>query len=121
MTPFAPPLPVVLRAVMAHAERFSELLDARERDLGAQEPPLAWTLGRADELRCLASLVNDDWRAGRMSPGQAAIELGLHLRSLHEGFARVAGLRSPSCCLDASEPTPPGPLASAPEALARFE
>jgi hypothetical protein len=106
MTPFSPPHDAVLRPVMAHAERFCELLVARERELTTRDPDALWIMGRAGELRCLAIVLQEDLRSGRLSPGQAAIDLARHLQALHTGFTRVAGIHRPACCHELAELTP---------------
>ena len=106
MTPFRPPHPPVLRPVMAHAERLSEVLLARERDVTARDAGSIWLMGRAGELRCVAGVIAEDMKRGRLSPDQAAIDLAFHLKVLHEGFARIVGSRAPACCVEAAAPTP---------------
>jgi hypothetical protein len=106
MTPFRPPHPPVLRPVMAHAERLSEVLLKCERDVTARDAGAIWLMGRAGELRCVAGVIAEDMRKGRLSPDQAAIDLAFHLKVLHEGFARIAGSRTPACCVEAAAPTP---------------
>jgi hypothetical protein len=96
----------VFDPVLAHADRFCALLQARERDLTARDAAPAWLIGRAGELRCVTGAMSEDVVAGRLSPDHAAIDLALHLKTLHEGFARVAGPSEPSCCFDAAPPTP---------------
>ena len=122
MTPFRPPHPAVLAPVMAHAERMSELLQARERELTARDAASIWVMGRAGELQCVAGVIAEELHQGRLSPEQAAIELALHLHVLHEGFARIAGPRVPACCVEGAAPTPTmllRDLASAPHGSRR--
>jgi hypothetical protein len=91
---------------MAHAEKFCELLVARERDLTTRDPDALWMMGRAGELRCLAVVLKEDVHEGRLSPGQAAIDLARHLQMLHVGFTRITGIHRPACCHDLAELTP---------------
>jgi hypothetical protein len=91
---------------MAHAEKFSEVLEARERGLTERDTGALWLMGRAGELRCVAEVLNEGLREGRLSPGQAAVDLALHLDVLHAGFARFAGVAMPPCCREQAELTP---------------
>jgi hypothetical protein len=105
MTQATPAAPPVLRPVLEHAERFAEVLAARERHVSTRDRAALWLVGRAGELRCVVQAVTDDWRSGRLSPGQAAIDLALHLESIHRGFAEIVGRQTPLCCLELEEPT----------------
>ncbi len=98
-------LPPVLLPVVAHAERFAELLDARERHLSTRDPAALWLMGRGGEVRCLAAALCDDVERARLSAGQAAIDLALHLQALHDGVARVAGRQTLACCIEAADPS----------------
>jgi hypothetical protein len=91
---------------MAHAEKFSELLEARERALTSRDAGAIWLMGRAGELRCVAEVLLEELNEGRLSPGQAAVDLARHLDALHAGFARFAGPRVPLCCREPAELTP---------------
>jgi hypothetical protein len=91
--------------VLEHAERFAELLAVRECQVAARDRAAPWLVGRAGELRCVVEAVTKDWRRGRLSAGQAAIDLALHLESLHRGFAENIGRQTPLCCIESLEPT----------------
>jgi len=98
MTPFGPYYPLVLDAVMRHAERLTELLALRERALSHNDPGRPWIIGRAAELRCVASVLGADWHGGRLSADVAAVELAQYVRHLHQGLAEQLGIRKPACC-----------------------
>ncbi|HEV3194196.1 MAG TPA: lamin tail domain-containing protein [Polyangiaceae bacterium] len=98
MTPFGPYYPLVLDAVMRHAERLTELLALRERALSHGDPGWPWLIGRAAELRCVAAVLGADWHRGRLSADVAAVELAQYVRHLHQGLAEQLGIRKPACC-----------------------
>jgi hypothetical protein len=98
MTPFGPYYPLVLDAVMRHAERLTNVLGPHERALCHRDPGWPWLVGRAAELRCVASVLAADWHKGRISADVAAVELAQHMRQLHRGLAEHVGIRKPGCC-----------------------
>jgi hypothetical protein len=98
MTPFGPYYPLVLDAVMRHAERLTDLLSLRERALSHRDPGWPWLIGRAAELRCVASVLGADWHKGRIPADVAAVELAQYLRQLHRGLAEHLRIRKPGCC-----------------------
>jgi hypothetical protein len=98
MTPFGPYYPLGLDAVMRHAERLTELLALRERGLSHGDPGWPWLIGRAAELRCVASVLGAEWHKGRLSADVAAVELAQYVGHLHQGLAEQLGIRKPACC-----------------------
>ncbi len=103
-SPFGPYYPLVLDAVMRHAERMSELLMLRERNTAPGAPGHGWLVGRAAELRCVAAVLGRDWHDGKLTPGAAAVELARYLRQNHDGLALHLNLERPSCCLASFAP-----------------
>jgi hypothetical protein len=100
-----PSLPPVLGPVVAHAERFAQILEGRERHVSTRDMAALWLVGRAGELRCLLAVLLEDHEQGRVRAGQAAVELARHLNALHAGFAAINGRQAPLCCVESVEPT----------------
>ncbi len=103
MTPFGPYYPLILQAVMNHAERLAELLARREQGQPTPDGGGAWLIGRAAELRCIAGIVAIDWHEGRLSAEAAACKLARYVRELHDGLAMHLDVAMPGCCRGRAE------------------
>jgi hypothetical protein len=98
MPPFGPFYPLVLQAVMNHAERLAELLAQRERVTRDFDVGGLWLTGRAAELQCVAAMIAVDWQEGRLPAAAAAGKLARYVRELHDGLAMHLDVAMPACC-----------------------
>jgi hypothetical protein len=90
--------PVVLRAVMNHAQRLRAFIAERENHLCPGEAAAPWLIGRAGEIQCVVALVTLDWHHERLSTEAAAARLARYLKDLHDGLAMHIDVAMPPCC-----------------------
>jgi hypothetical protein len=108
MPPFGPFYPLVLQAVMNHAERLAELLAQRERVTRDFDVGGVWLIGRATELQCVAAMIAVDWQERRLPTAAAAGKLARYVRELHDGLAMHLDVAVPACCHAPPAATRPG-------------
>jgi hypothetical protein len=92
------PYPVVLRAVMSHAQRLRSFVADREHHLRPGDAAAPWLIGRAGEIQCVVALVALDWHQERLSTEAAAARLARYLKDLHDGLAMHIDVAMPPCC-----------------------
>src|SRR5215831_10843059 len=90
--------PVVLRAVMSHAQRLRSFVADRENHLRVGDAAAPWLIGRAGEIQCVVALIALDWHQGRLSTEAAAAQLARYLKDLHDGLAMHIDVAMPPCC-----------------------
>jgi hypothetical protein len=98
MPPVGPRYPVVLQAVMNHANRLRSFVEDRESRARPGDPGLPWLTGRAGEIQCVVALVALDWHQQRLSGEAAATKLARYVRDLHDGLAMHLDIGMPPCC-----------------------
>jgi hypothetical protein len=92
------PYPIVLRAVMNHAQRLRSFIAERENHLSPGEAAAPWLIGRAGEIQCMVALITLDWHQERLSTEAAAARLARYLKDLHDGLAMHIDVAMPPCC-----------------------
>jgi hypothetical protein len=90
--------PVVLRAVMNHAERLRSFIEDREGHVRAGDPVAPWLIGRGGEIQCVVALVALDWHQQRLSNEAAATVLARYVKDIHDGLAMHMDVGLPPCC-----------------------
>jgi hypothetical protein len=95
---FGPRYPVVLQAVMNHAQRLRAFVEDRERRARRGDPAAKWLTGRSGEIQCVVAIVALDWHQKRLSSDEAAARLACYLRELHDGLAMHLDVEMPPCC-----------------------
>ncbi len=103
MPPVGPRYPVVLQAVMNHANRLRSFVEDRESRARPGDPGLPWLTGRAGEIQCVVALVALDWHQQRLSGEAAATKLARYVKDLHDGLAMHMDIGMPPCCRGASK------------------
>jgi hypothetical protein len=98
MRPFGTRYPVVLQAVMNHAQRLRLFLEERERRTQADDPGASWLIGRAGEIQCVVALAALDWHQSRLSGEGAASVLARYIKDIHDGMAMHLDIGMPPCC-----------------------
>jgi hypothetical protein len=98
MASFGTRYPVVLQAVMNHAQRLRSFLDERERRMHPSDAGAQWITGRAGEVQCVVALVAIDWHQQRLSSEGAATTLARYVREIHDGLAMHLDIGMPPCC-----------------------
>ena len=96
--------PVVLRAVMSHAQRLRSFVAERENHLRPGDAGAPWLIGRAGEIQCVVALVALDWHHERLSTEAAAARLARYLKDLHDGLAMHIDVDLPPCCQSLQRP-----------------
>jgi hypothetical protein len=102
---FGPRYPVVLQAVMNHAQRLREFVEDRERRVRRGDPGAWWLTGRSGEIQCVVAIVALDWHQKRLSSEDAATRLARYLRELHDGLAMHLDVEMPPCCRGTRKPS----------------
>jgi hypothetical protein len=90
--------PVVLQAVMNHAQRLRLFLEDRERRMDPYDPATPWLTGRAGEVQCVIALAALDWHQGRLSGEAGAAKLARYIKDIHDGMAMHLDIGMPPCC-----------------------
>lgn len=103
MPPVGPRYPVVLQAVMNHANRLRSFIEDRESRARPGDPGLPWLTGRAGEIQCVVALIALDWHQQRLSGEAAATKLARYVKDLHDGLAMHLDIEMPPCCRVASK------------------
>jgi hypothetical protein len=98
MPPVGPRYPVVLQAVMNHANRLRSFVEDRESRARPGDPGLPWLTGRAGEIQCVVALVALDWHQQRLSGEAAAVKLAGYVKEIHDGMAMHLDIGMPPCC-----------------------
>lgn len=98
MPSFGTRYPVVLQAVIDHAQRLRTFLEERERRMHPYEPGASWLTGRSGEIQCVVALVALDWHKGRLSGEAAASKLARYVKDIHDGMAMHLDIGMPPCC-----------------------
>lgn len=98
MASFGTRYPVVLQAVMNHAQRLRGFLEERERRTHPGDAGAQWVTGRAGEVQCVVALVALDWHQQRLSTEAAATTLARYVREIHDGLAMHLDIGMPPCC-----------------------
>ncbi len=98
MPPFGTRYPVVLQAVMNHAERLRSFIEDRERRARHGGSGERWLTGRSGEIQCVVALVALDWHQQRLSGEAAATKLASYVREIHDGLAMHLDIGMPPCC-----------------------
>jgi hypothetical protein len=107
--------PVVLQAVMNHAQRLQSFLEDREKRARLGDTGAMWLSGRAGEIQCVVALVAIDWHQQRLSTEAAASGLARYIKAIHDGLAMHMDVGLPSCCQGAPRRKPlAGPRLSGP-------
>jgi hypothetical protein len=102
---FGPFYPAALQAAVNHAELFCGVLSDYEH-----KPPvrsdafLAWLSGRDGEVERVVENMVNDWRGRSVSDDEAAMQIELYLRRLHEDLVHHGVLTDksgiPRCCIN---------------------
>jgi hypothetical protein len=111
--------PIVLQAVMNHAQRLRTFLEERERAARPGDLALPWLTGRAGEVQCVVALVALDWHHQRLSGEEASAKLARYIKDLHDGLAIHLDVGLPPCCgvlLSGRRAAPPKTTAPIPPA-----
>ena len=90
--------PVVLRAVMNHAQRLRTFVEDRENHLRPGDAAAPWLIGRAGEIQCVVALIALDWHQQRLSTEAAAAGLARYIKDIHDGLAMHIDVGMPPCC-----------------------
>ena|SRR6185437_8950617 len=98
MSSFGVRYPVVLQAVMNHAQRLRAFLADREARLRHGDAGEAWLIGRGGEVQCVVAIVALDWHQQRVSGEEAAARLSRYVREIHDGMAMHLDVGMPPCC-----------------------
>ncbi len=98
MPSFGTRYPVVLQAVMNHAQRLRTVLEDRERRMHPDEPGASWLTGRSGEVQCVVALVALDWHQRRLTGDAAASKLARYVKDIHDGMAMHLDIGMPPCC-----------------------
>jgi hypothetical protein len=98
MPPFGTRYPVVLQAVMNHAQRLRSFLEDRESRARPGDAGTQWVIGRAGEVQCVVALVALDWHQKRLSGEAAATKLARYVKDMHDGLAMHLDVGMPPCC-----------------------
>ncbi len=105
MPPFGTRYPVVLQAVMNHAQRLQTFIEERERRTRRGDAAGRWLTGRSGEIQCVVALVALDWHQQRISSEAAATTLARYIREIHDGLAMHLDVAMPPCCRGPRKPT----------------
>jgi hypothetical protein len=98
MAPVGTRYPIVLQAVMNHAQRLRTFLNEREGRMRPGDAGLHWLTGRAGEVQCVVALIALDWHQDRLSSDAAAAKLARYVREIHDGLAMHLDIGMPPCC-----------------------
>jgi hypothetical protein len=98
MSHFGTRYPIVLQAVMNHAQRLRVYLEDRERRVHPFDPGAFWLSGRAGEVQCVVALVALDWHQGRLTSEAGAAKLARYIKDIHDGLAMHLDVEMPPCC-----------------------
>jgi hypothetical protein len=98
MIPFGIRYPIVLQAVINHADRLRVFIEDRERRVRPGDAGAQWLTGRAGEIQCVVALVALDWHQQRLSGEASAVKLACYLREIHDGLAMHLDIGMPPCC-----------------------
>lgn len=114
MHPFGTRYPVVLQAVIDHAQRLRRFVEDREGRARPGDAGAQWLTGRAGEIQCVVALVALDWHQQRLSGEDAAVKLARYVKEIHDGMAMHLDIGMPPCCRvplsrAARAPQVPGP------------
>ena len=95
----APRYPAPLAEQVAHAERFTQALEALEEAAGPEDPSHVWLLGRAEEVKGYVAEVLRAWTCRELRDDDATAQLEGYIESLHEAIEPWFGRwYAPSCC-----------------------
>jgi hypothetical protein len=111
--------PVVLRAVMNHAQRLRSFIADRENHMSREDAAAPWLIGRAGEIQCVVALVALDWHQERLSTEAAAARLARYVKDLHDGLAMHIDVDMPPCCQSLQRGTAAGARRATPEQAGR--
>jgi hypothetical protein len=114
MPTFGTHYPIVLQAVMNHAQRLRTFVEDREGRARPGDPGAPWLTGRAGEIQCVVALVALDWHQQRLSGEAAAVKLARYVREIHDGLAMHLDVGMPPCCRVALRRTAGAPRAAGP-------